>query len=302
MMTTAQRPAYNRAPQPGKSSATGLVLNFSSLEFEDKEVDARVFSYGADGDEQLKKLRNEHWATHVFRRDGPDEIVGVAVKADAPQLGTKSRKIRLKENLGLTASLIRNALINYLAGLPRPVLDYDPIRFISQEDILHSCLPAGTACPDWLGVRLLYDMAIRPIYFFKHEPLIAAVFDLRTTRILDHTAAELAAEGFPLAGHYVAEHKSKNDDPRILPHPALVGKVEAVQGQMLKLSDARDNLQAIEANAVWLEKRSFPDYLKYRFQGGYERIAEALEKARANLRSGPEKLKRITSFVDHFCV
>ncbi|MCU1338038.1 MAG: stem cell self-renewal protein Piwi domain protein [Bryobacterales bacterium] len=300
MMTTAQRPAYNRAPQPGKSSATGLVLNFSSLEFEDKEVDARVFSYGADGDEQLKKLRNEHWATHVFRRDGPDEIVGVAVKADAPQLGTKSRKIRLKENLGLTASLIRNALINYLAGLPRPVLDYDPIRFISQEDILHSCLPAGTACPDWLGVRLLYDMAIRPIYFFKHEPLIAAVFDVRTTRILDHTAAELAADGFPLAGHYVAEHKSKNHDPRILPHPALVGKVEAVQGQMLKLSDARDNLQAIEANAVWLEKRSFPDYLKYRFQGGYERIAEALEKARANLRSGPEKLKRITSFVDHF--
>ena len=300
MITTAQRPAYNRAPQPEWSSATGLVLNFSPLEFEDKEVDAGVFPYGADGDDQLKKLRNEHWATHVFRRDGPDEIVGVAVKADAPQLGTKSRKIRLEKNLGLTASLIRNALINYLAGLPRPVLDYDPIRFISQEDILQACLPTGTACPDWLGVRLLYDMAIRPIYFFKHEPFIAAVFDVRTTRILDRTAAELAAEGFPLAGHYVAGRKSKNNDPRILPHPALVGKVEAVQGQMLKLSDARDNLQAIEANAVWLEKRSFPDYLEYRFQAGYERIAEALEKARANLRSGPEKLKRITSFVDHF--
>lgn len=299
-MTTAQRPVYNRAPQPGRSSSTGLVLNFSPLEFEDKEVEARVFPYGTDGDEQLKKLRNEHWATHVSRRDGPDEIVGVAVKADAPQLGSKSRKIRLKQNWGLTASLIRNALINYLAGLPRPVLDYDPIRFVSQEDILQPCLPAGTACPDWLGVRLLYDMAIRPVYFFKHEPLIAAVFDVRTTRILDRTAAELVAEGFPLAGHYVAERKSKNSDPRILPHPALVGKVEAVQEHMLKLSDARDNLQTIAANAVWLEKRSFPDYLEYRFQDGYERIAEALEKARANLRSGPEKLKRITSFVDHF--
>jgi hypothetical protein len=300
MMTTAQRSAYNRAPQPGRTSTTGLVLNFSPLGFEDKEVEARVFPYGADGDEQLKKLRNEHWATHVFRRDGPDEIVAIAVKADAPQLGSKSRKIRLKENLGLTASLIRNALINYLAGLPRPVLDYDPIRFVSQEDILQACLPAGTACPDWLGVRLLYDMAIRPIYFFKHEPFIAAVFDVRTTRILDRTAAELVAEGFPLAGHYVAERRSKNSDPRILPRPALVGKVEAVQGEMLKLSDARDNLQTIAANTVWLEKRSFPDYLEYRFQHGYERIAEALEKARANLRSGPEKLKRITSFVDHF--
>jgi hypothetical protein len=72
---------------------------------------------------------------------------------DAPPLGSRSRKIRLKDNLGLTASLIRNALINYLAGLPRPVLDYDPIRFVSQEDILQACLPADTACPDGLGAH-----------------------------------------------------------------------------------------------------------------------------------------------------
>jgi hypothetical protein len=95
MMTTAQRPSYARMPQSGKSSAAGLVLNFSPLELEDKEVNARVFTCGADGDEQIKKLRVEHWATHVFRRDGPDEIVGIPVKADAPQLGTKSRKISL---------------------------------------------------------------------------------------------------------------------------------------------------------------------------------------------------------------
>ena len=75
------------------------------------------------------------------------------MKTDAPPLGSRSRKIRLKDNLGLTASLIRNALINYLAGLPRPVLDYDPIRFVSQEDILQACLPANTARPDGLGAH-----------------------------------------------------------------------------------------------------------------------------------------------------
>jgi hypothetical protein len=32
-----------------------------------------------------------------------------------------------------------------------------------------------------------------------HEPMIAAVFDVRTTRILDRTAADLIAEGFPIA-------------------------------------------------------------------------------------------------------
>jgi hypothetical protein len=198
VMKTTTRAAYARAPHQEKSSTAGLVLNFSPLEFDEEEVDAGVFPYDPDGDDVLKKLRKEHWKTHVFRRDGPDEIVAIAVTADAPKLSTKSRKIRLTGNLGLTASLIRNALINYLAGLPRPVLNYDPIRFISQENILESCLPAGTECPEWLGVRLLFDMAIRPIYFFKRDPLIAAVFDVRTTRILDRTAAELISEGFSL--------------------------------------------------------------------------------------------------------
>jgi hypothetical protein len=230
MMKTAQRPAYTGKPNFRKSSASGLLLNFSPLRFDDAEVDAGVFPYGADGEEALRSLRQEHWSTHVFRRNGPDEIVAVPVAADAPKLGSASKRIRLKENLGLTASLIRNSLINYLAGLPRPVLNYDPIRFIAHEDILPACLPAGTVCPDWLGVRLLYDMAIRPIYFFKHEPFIAAVFDMRTTRILDRTVAELLADGFSPVGHYVTTRVSKNQDPRIVPRAELLGKVEAVNG------------------------------------------------------------------------
>jgi hypothetical protein len=300
MMKTAPRASYARASHSGKSSASGLVLNFSPLEFDDTEVDAGVFAYGPDGDDVLKKLRKEHWKTHVFRRDGPDEIVAVAVTADAPKIGTKSRKIRLPENLGLTASLIRNALINYLAGLPRPVLNYDPIRFISQENLLESCLPAGMECPEWLGVRLLFDMAIRPIYFFKREPLIAAVFDVRTTRILDRTAAELINEGFSPVGHYAAERVSRNEDPRILARPELVGKIQAVDGTELLLTDAKDDRKSIAADKVWLEKRAFPDYLAHRVDGNYEAVGAALEKARAELRSGPAKLQKIRSFVNFF--
>jgi hypothetical protein len=299
-MKTAQRPAYTGKPHDGKSSGAGLLLNFSPLQFDDSAVDAGMFPYGADGEEVLKKLRQENWATHVFRRDGPDEIVAVPVTADAPTLGSGSKKIRLRENLGLTASLIRNSLINYLSGLPRPVLNYDPIRFIAHEDILSSCLPAGAACPDWLGVRLLYDMAIRRIYFFKHEPLIAAVFDVRTTRILDRTVADLLKDGFSPVGHYVTARVSKNNDPRILPRPELVGRVQAVNGSMLALADAKDDMQTIAAGDVWLEKRAFPDYLAFRFKGNDQVIAAKLEKARADLRSGPTKLQRVKGFVEFF--
>jgi hypothetical protein len=300
MTKLAPRATYARPSHPGNISGAGLVLNFSRLEFDEKDIDAGVFSYGPEGDEVLKELRKKHWATHVFRRDGPDEILAVTVKADAPNLGTKSRRIRLKENLGLTASLIRNALINWLAGLPRPVLNYDPIRFISQEDILESCLPAGTERPEWLGVRLLYDMAIRPIYFFKRDPLIAAVFDARTTRILDRTVAELISEGFSPVGHYAVERVSRNEDPRILAHPELVGKIQAVNGSTLLLADAKDDRKTVAADKVWLEKRAFPAYLAHRFSGDYEAAAAALEKTRAELRSGPAKLQKIKSFVDFF--
>lgn len=277
-----------------------LLLNFSPIEFEDAEIEVGLFPYGADGEQVLKKLRQENWVTHVFRRDGPDQIVAVPVVADAPVLGEGTKTIRLKENLGLSASLIRNSLINYLAGLPRTVLNYDPVRFVAQDDILRSCLSSGLSCPDWLAVRSLYEMAVRPIYFFKHQPFIAAVFDVRTTRVLDRGIADLLKDGFSIVGHYVTALVSKYQDPRIAPHPELVGKVEAVKGSSLTLTDSKDDIKSVDAGAVRLEKRAFPAYLAHAFKGNDQLIASALEKARADLRSGPTKLQRITSVVEFF--
>jgi hypothetical protein len=115
-----------------------LLLNFSPIEFADAEIEAGVFPYGVDGDQVLQYLRHQNWATHVFRRDGPDHIIAVPIAEGAQNLGEQTKKIRLKENLGLSASLIRNSLINYLAGLPRIVLNYDPIRFVAQDDVMRS--------------------------------------------------------------------------------------------------------------------------------------------------------------------
>jgi hypothetical protein len=281
-------------------ASLSLLLNFSPIEFDDTEIEVGLFSYDADGEEVLRKLRQHNWATHVFRRDGSNEIVAVPVVADAPKLGEGTRKIRLKENLGLSASLIRNSLINYLVGLPRTVLNYDPIRFVAQDDILRSCLPSGLVCPDWLRVRLLYEMAVRPIYFFKHMPFIAAVFDVRTTRIVDRNVGDLIKDGFPPVGHYVARRVSRYQDPRIAPHIELIGKVESVYGSALALVDSRDDAQTVDAQEVWVEKRAFSACLAHAFQGKDQVIAAALEKARADLRSGPMKLKRLNSVVEFF--
>jgi hypothetical protein len=226
--------------------------------------------------------------------------VAVPVAADAPKLGQGARKIRLKENLGLSASLIRNSLINYLVGLPRTVLNYDPIRFIAQDDILRSCVPSGIVCPEWLSVRLLYEMAVRPIYFFKHKPFIAAVFDVRITRVMDCTVGDLIKGGFSPVGYYVATRVSRNQDPRIAPRHELIGKVESVSGSKLVLTDSKGEIPSVDASDVWLEKRAFPACLAHAFKGNDEVVAAALEKAMADLRSGPTKLKRLNSVVEFF--
>src|SRR6185437_4240411 len=78
-----------------------------------------------------------------------------------------------------------------------------------------------------------------------------------------------------------------------------IGKVASVNGSSLSLVDGRDGVEFIDSDEVWLEKRAFPDYLDFVFIGNERRVAMALEKARAELRSGPNKLQRITSVVDY---
>lgn len=237
-----------------------MVLNFSPVKIDDPEIEVGLLPYGADGQQTLKQLRQDHWSTHVFRREGADSIVAIPITTDAPGLGSSKKKIRLKDNLGLTSLLIRNSLLNYVVTLGRPVLHYDPVRFIARDDILRPVLPPAFNCPEWLGVRMLYDVTVRPIYFFKKEPFIAAIFDVRTTRIVDRTVAELVEDGFSPIGHYVTRHIRKYEDTRIELSAELVGKVSCVSGSTLHLTDAKGGITAVDAGDVWLEKNPFPPY------------------------------------------
>jgi hypothetical protein len=274
-----------------------LLLNFSPIEIDDAQIGVGTFPYGPDGEQALKALRQEHWKTHVFRRDGAAEIVAVGVTADAPKLGTGTRTIRLKDNLGLSAALIRNSLLNTFAKHGRSILNYDPIRFIARDDILRGCVPQGVSCPDWLGVRLLYEVVVRPVYFFKREPFIAAILDVRTTRLIERSVAELIVDGFSPVNFYVTGRR-QGEDSRISPKPELMGRVSSVNGTILTLTDARSEASTVDAKDVWLEKKAFPACVNHIFQSHAENIAGNLEKARAELRQGPARLQKIKTIVD----
>jgi hypothetical protein len=273
-----------------------LILNFSPIQFDDHEISAGRLPYGNDGEQVLEQLRIDHYTTHVFRRDGPDGILAVPVVSDAPLLG-KSEALRIKEHLPLAAALIRNSLLTYLTGLGRTVLSYEPMKFIARDDLLRSSVPPGAHQPDWLAVRLLYELAIRPVYFYKQKPVIAAIMDVRTTRLVERKASELIADGFTLEGHYVGRRVSGND-PRIAPHAKLLGRVTSVDGSLLKLTDSPDLVESVEASEVWLEKRAFDDCIAHEFGNCAAKVREGLERQRAALRQGKARLEKIRTIVE----
>src|SRR5262249_51520610 len=144
--------------------------------------------------------------------------------------------IPLSEHLGLAAELIRNALLNRLADLGRTSRGYNPIQVVSERDLLRFCCPAGVEPPDWLGVRILYEVAIRPLCFANGKRLIAAILKVRTTRLIQRTASELLTDGLSLQGAYVGRLIPRND-PRIVPGFEVLGCVRSVAGSQLRLTD-----------------------------------------------------------------
>jgi hypothetical protein len=273
-----------------------LVLNFSPIRFDDSEINVGQLPYGDDGEEVLRQLREEHNATHVFRREGADSILAVPVASDASLLG-KPKTVRLKEHLGLASALVRNALLTYLAGMGRTMLSHNPVKFIARHDLLRVNPPPGIAPPDWLAVRLLYEVAIRPIYFFKQQPFVAAVLDVRTTRLIERSAWELMQDGFCLEGFYVGR-RVPSSDPRIAPHLELLGCVKSTEGSRLHLTDCRKDIETVEASHAWMEKRAFASCLSYVFGPRAPEVAEALERERAASRNGLTRLDHISKIVD----
>lgn len=275
------------------TEASLRILNFSPIHFDDQEIKVGRLPYGDDGAQVLRDLRDEHRGTHVIRREGSDSILAVPVVPDVEPIG-KAEAIRLTGHLGLTAELIRNALLNSLAELGGTSRDYDPIEVVSRarRDLLRMSCPPEIEPPEWLAVRVLYEVAVRPIIFGKGKRLIAAMFNVRTTRVIDRTVADLIADGLCLTGTYVRRKVSRKDS-RIEPRFETLGCVRSIEGSRLLLTDSRDGIDAVEASEVWPAKELFDDCLSHVFKGRAREIKDALECHRAALYQGPAQVDRI---------
>jgi hypothetical protein len=112
-------------------------------------------------------------------------IEAVAFVGDAPGVGESFNSVKLNDELGLTAALIRNTVINHLHALPRKIFDYRPITFLadeSRENLLKQVLPAGSVCPDWLSICPLYEADVRVFHFDKKAAFVGMCLNVCTRR------------------------------------------------------------------------------------------------------------------------
>lgn len=290
-------PPRRNASQP----VTQFVLNVAPIEFDDAEVRVGILPY--ESREQLANLRAIHGATHVFRRVEGTRIETVAFVTDAPDVGDPFKTVKLKNELGLAAALIRNGVINHLHALPRKVFDYCPITFLadeSRENLLKQVLPNGTACPDWLSVCPLYEADVRVFHFDNKAPFIGMCLNVCTRRRITRSCQDLLADGFPLQGYYVGR-LLPSADKRIQPYFRLSGKVERVDSGRLCLSDHRPEENSLDAQDAFTEAAAFEPLIRHIFGASADRILEGLRKVLTSFRSGPARLEKLNAICGYFC-
>ena len=292
-------------PRYGSNPGTHFVLNVAPIEFDaDALVDVGFFRY--EDHEQLRSLRTQYRAIHLVRlhrsqfghsdNDQPKtQIVAIPVVKDAPTAGETFATIRLGENLGHAAALIRESLINYLVALPRKVLEQRPVTFLAEgkgDDLLRRSLPKGVDCPQWLGVNPLFEVEIRVIEFARRQPFVGMCLNVCTRRRIERTCRELLSDGFSVVGHYVGRHV-ESTDPRIQPRFRLVGRAGSVADNVIRLSDHREDADKISTGEAFIEAAAFDDVLRHVFKENYAKVKEQLEAHLVAFRKGRAILSRL---------
>lgn len=277
------------------------ALSIAPVEVPDVEIDAYLLDYVDKP--HLETLRLEFGATHVFRRFNGTKIVAVPVVLNAPSVEGTPTRFRLHDNLALTAALIRNALLNLLHSLNRPVFKYHPIEFLAtglRHNLLQEATGFGEITPEWLAVRPLYTADIRPFSFDQSGAFVGMACDVRTRRIIDASCDVLLRMSYPLDGLYVSR-RVESADPRIQRRLQLVGRVESVADGVLHLSDCRPGMETVAPTDVIPDPHvsAFRRCLTKAFPKSAREVSAKLDKLIADITSGPKRFEQINAAVNY---
>lgn len=251
----------------------------------------------------LRQLREEHRATHFFKRDGKtDQILSIATATGAEPIGDTVTEEVCTHVPWLVAPLVLESLLRYFYSHDRVVLGYKPLRVVTKQpadDTLRANAPKGVSLPSWLARRIGYSFDTRLTYQAKITG-VALACDFRLLNIISASCAGLLQAGVPILGR-VVKVLGDEGDPRLNRKRELAGRIAEIKGTSLHLTEGREGDEVVDAASAFLEQTTTNLHLcigaLFPSQAA-DIIARADAKA-AEFRRGPERLNRISSMLDH---
>lgn len=286
------------------------VLNVVPIVFENSEIEVGLFPFksSAERDDALRQLRRDHRGLHVFRRDGTKSILTLPLTPGAVPLGESARTLRLGEDLGFCALLMREALLNFRSRRSQPTRGYHPMNFLGtgpKDNLLRKaleCLPwaRDSEVFDWLSIRSEYQLDIRVFELENRAPFLGMALGINSRWGIRPNANFLLQRNFPLLDLYVGTYAAE-DDPRLQSRFRLQGRVsgESEDAQTLALTDARDGLTSILAQEAYLDagRRAVSQCMSFLFSNRAPKVQSAIERELANLHSGPGRIEKMRGLI-----
>ena len=271
-------------------SISNLVLNFAPVTLSGQTT--LTVGYRPYEKDTLDDLRAEFPQTHVFKRDAKENrIIEIPVATAAEPLSDKRMEVDLKESWWYWPPLLNAALLRTFHGRREITRDY-PVEVLGSTEhnyIRHEKLP------EWVQKRSLLQFTPRTLYSPKGRPLFGLLCDARLKSLLLASCADLIATNLSPVGRYVMIDRSVRDR-RIAPRPQTVGRVRAIDGDMLILEDHREGFETVAAADARLSATRVDfDWCVGQLLGSA--APQVLEAARAKaadkLHCGPGRLKMI---------
>jgi hypothetical protein len=286
--------SVSTASAGGASNTRLLVSNTAPLFVHSGSVPVAYLPY--ESHDQLSNLRRKHNSTHLFRRV-ENRIQIVRLDGGETDIGEDGNVAVLADNLGLVATLARNALIEQYFQRKCEILDFRPIEVVStstQQNFLTTALP-NERIPAWLSIRQLCEIDVR-VFSDSGRAFLGIVLNLRMRRRLLCACDELLNIGVDLCGLKVVVLKP-GSDPRVQPLRQPVGRVLKVLGDALQVNGANGELTEIPAKEgrLNLGPQAFRRVLNALFGTRAESILIKLDTALASLSQGQVRLEKLKS-------
>ena len=276
-----------------------LALNIVPVSLSSETI--RVGRLSDPGIDELRRLREQYWQTHIFRYDARTrEMFNLTVATGAEPLG-QIDEVSVAEHQLLVARAVQHAILVWIAGSLPVIRANKELMFWGQADeallLSKAVQKAQAATIADVEVPLRYEIDCRVFRDANDHPFLGLLIDVSTANVLDVSIADLVRQGMTVTERYAFQRRESASEylkPGLIP----LGRIERMSGSRLHLTDTLGP-DEVEATDVLLEPNlvNLQDAVRALYKAKSSQILMELHRLRLPVASAHGKLSRVNNTV-----